>query len=68
LYEKVFFTDYDPKKKEQLFNPDKWWQLFEKYIKGVVFLDSELINYLMPSFREKAWEWQFVNANIDLIR
>jgi hypothetical protein len=24
LYEKVFHTDYDPKKKEQLFNPDKW--------------------------------------------
>ena len=68
LYEKVFHTDYDPQKKEQLFNPDKWWQLFERYIKGVIFLDSELINYLMPSFREKAREWQFVNANIDLIR
>ena len=31
-------------------------------------MDSELITYLLPSIRQKAWEWQFVNANIDLIR
>jgi len=68
LYEKIFWTDYDRKKKDELFNPEKWNQLFEKNIKGIVFLDSELITYLMPSFREKSWEWQFVNANIDLIR
>lgn len=68
LYEKVFHTEYDPKKKEQLFSPEKWWQLFEKNIKWVVFVETELINYLMPAFREKAREWQFVNASIDLIR
>ena len=68
LYEKIFFTDYDKSRKEELFNPEKWNQLFEKNIKGIVFLDSELITYLMPSFREKSREWQFVNANIDLIR
>ena len=68
LYEKVFHTEYDPRKKEQLFSPEKWWQLFEKNIKWVVFLETELINYLMPAFREKAREWQFVNASIDLIR
>ncbi|MBQ7616951.1 hypothetical protein IJS64_03000 [bacterium] len=68
MYEKIFWNEYDRKKKDELFNPEKWNQLFEKNIKGVVFLDSELITYLMPSFREKSREWQFVNANIDLIR
>lgn len=68
LYEKIFHTDYDPKKREELFNPEKREHLFEKNIKWIIFLDSELITYLMPSFRDKSWEWQFVNANIDLIR
>lgn len=51
-----------------MFSPQKRNQLFEKNIKGVVFLDSELLTYLLPNFRNKAREWQFVNANIDLIR
>ncbi len=68
LYEKIFHHDFDPEKKAQMFNPEKWDQLFQKNIKGVIFLDSELISYLLPSFREKSREWQFVNANIDLIR
>lgn len=68
LYEKIFHTDFDPERKEKLFNLQKRNQLFKKDIKGVLFLDSELISYLLPSFRDKAWEWQFVNANIDLIR
>lgn len=68
LYEKIFWYDYDPNKKSELFHPEKWNQLFEKYIKWVIFIDSELITYLMPSFREKSREWQFVNANIDIIR
>ncbi len=68
LYEKIFHTDFDPEKKARLFKPDERNKLFKKDIKGVVFLDSELITYLLPSFRQKAWEWQFVNANIDLIR
>lgn len=68
LYEQIFHYDFDPQKKEQMFNPQKWNQLFQKNIKGVIFLDSELISYLIPSFRSKAWEWQFLNANVDLIR
>lgn len=68
LYEKIFHHDFEPQKKAQMFNPEKWNQLFQKNIKGVIFLDSELISYLLPSFREKSREWQFVNANIDLIR
>jgi len=51
-----------------MFNPDQRNQLFQKDIKGIVFLDSELISYLLPSFRSKSWEWQFLNANVDLIR
>jgi hypothetical protein len=34
----------------------------------VIFLDSELISQLLPSFRSKARERQFINANIDIIR
>lgn len=51
-----------------MFNPEERNRLFQKNIKGVVFLDSELISYLLPSFRSKAREWQFLNANVDLIR
>lgn len=68
LYEKIFHTDFDPKKKEQMFNPQQRNQLFQKNIKGVIFLDSELITYLLPAFRSKARERQFLNANVDLIR
>ncbi len=51
-----------------MFNPEQRNGLFQKDIKGVIFLDSELISYLLPSFRSKAREWQFLNANVDLIR
>lgn len=68
LYEKIFHTDFDPQKKAEMFNPEQWNGLFQKDIKGVLFLDSELISYLLPSFRSKAREWQFLNANVDLIR
>ncbi len=68
LYEKAFHTDYLEERKQAMFSPEKWDQLFEKNIKGVVFLDSEMVNFLLPAFKNIAWEWQFINANIDLIR
>ena len=68
LYEKIFNIGFDPQRKEKLFNPTARNQLFAKNIKGVIFLDSELISQLFPSFRSKAREWQFINANIDIIR
>lgn len=68
LYEKIFNHGFDPQRKEKLFNPTARNQLFAKNIKGVIFLDSELISELLPSFRNKAREWQFINANIDIIR
>ena len=68
LYEKIFHTAFDPQKREKMFNQEQWNQLFQKNIKGIIFLDSELITYLLPAFRSKTREWQFVNANVDLIR
>lgn len=68
LYEKIFHHDFDPERKAKMFNPEARSKLFGKNIKGVVFLDSALISELLPSFRSKAREWQFVNANIDIIR
>lgn len=68
LYEKMFNEDYDPKKLETLM--DNWLskKLLHKYIKWIIFIRSDLIEYLIPSFTQKAREWQFQNANVDLIR
>lgn len=68
LYEKAFHNDYSEERKQQMFEPEKWDRLFQKNIKGVIFLDSEMIAELLPSFRNIAWKWQFINANIDIIR
>ena len=68
LYEKMFNEDYDQKKLEVLM--DNWLseKLLHKYIKWIIFIRSDLIEYLIPSFTQKAREWQFQNANVDLIR
>lgn len=68
LYEKIFHTDFDPSRRDTMFKPEKRKQLFAKNIKGVIFLDSELLTHLLPNFRNKARERQFINANIDIIR
>ena len=68
LYEKMFNEDYDPKKLETIINPELADKLLHKYIKWVIFIRSDLIEYLIPSFTQKAREWQFQNANVDLIR
>ena len=68
LYEKIFNQDYDLAKVSQMFIPAQRDLLHDKYIKGVFFLDSELVTQLLPGFLEKSREWQFVNASIDLIR
>lgn len=68
LYEKMFNEEYDQKKLNTLV--DNWLseKLLHKYIKWVIFIRSDLIEYLIPSFTQKAREWQFQNANVDLIR
>lgn len=68
LYEKMFNEDYDQKKLDTIINPLLAEKLLHKYIKWVIFIRSDLIEYLIPSFTQKAREWQFQNANVDLIR
>lgn len=68
LYEKMFNEDYDIAKVQQTMVPWLYEKLLNKYIKWVIFIRSDLIEYLIPSFKEKAWEWQFQNANVDIIR
>ena len=68
LYEKMFNEDYNPKKLETIVNPLLAEKLLHKYIKWVIFIRSDFIEYLIPSFTQKAWERQFQNANVDLIR
>lgn len=68
LYEKMFNEDYDMDKVQQTMVPWLYEKLLHKYIKWIVFIRSDLIEYLIPSFTEKAREWQFQNANVDIIR
>lgn len=68
LYEKMFNLDYDMEKVQQTMVPWLYEKLLNKYIKWVIFVRSDLIEYLIPSFKENAWEWQFQNANVDIIR
>ena len=51
-----------------MFNPEVREVLHNKYIKGVIFLDSTLLELLLPGFTQHARERQFINAAIDLIR
>lgn len=68
LYEKMFNETYDMKKVKQTMEPDLYEKLLHQYIKGVFFVKSDVIENIIPWFREKVWEWQFVNAAVDLIR
>lgn len=68
LYEKMFNEDYVMKKVEQTMEPWLYEKLLHKNIKWVIFLRSDLIEYAIPSFTEKARERQFLNANVDIIR
>lgn len=68
LYEKIFNLDFQTSRVNQMLQPQQRDLLHDQYIKGVIFLDSDLLSALLPGFREKAWERQFLNACIDLIR
>jgi len=68
LYEKMFNETYEMRKVEQTMTPDLYEKLLHKYIKGVIFVRSDLFEEIMPGFTEKIWERQFVNASVDLIR
>ena len=68
LYEKMFNETYDMKKVQQTMEPDLYNKLLNKYIKWVVFIRSDMIEKAIPWFTQKIWEWQFVNAAVDIIR
>ncbi len=55
------------------FDGDHIATLYEKsypgqQVAGVVFLRTDMFEELLPWFRKKIWERQFVNASVDLIR
>ncbi len=68
LYEKMFNEDYVMRKVEKTMEPWLYEKLLHKNIKWVIFIRSDLIEYLIPSFTENARERQFQNANVDIIR
>ncbi len=68
LYEMSFNTHYDKKKLNTLIMPEKQKLLLHKYIKGVIFVRLDLFTKYFPQLEKLSQEWQFVNANIDLIR
>ena len=53
LYEKAFNNDYDMSKVREMYSWDQWKLLHNKYIKWVVFLDSNLLTELLPGFTDK---------------
>ena len=68
LYEKTFNDDYDMSRVKEMYSWEQWKLLHNKYIKWVIFLDSNLLSELLPWFRDKMRERQFINAAIDIIR
>lgn len=68
LYENIFSRDYDTQKVEETIDPKIKETVFNKDIKGIIFLRSDFMEYIIPRFQEIARERQFINASIDLIR
>lgn len=68
LYERAFNKDYQTDRVNEMYSWDQWKLLHDKYIKWVIFLDSNLLEELLPGFSDKMREWQFINAAIDIIR
>ena len=68
MYEKAFNEDFEMDKVREMYSEQQWNLLHNKYIKWVVFLDSNLLEELLPWFSDKMRERQFINASIDIIR
>ncbi len=68
LYEKAFNEDYEIDKVREMYSEQQRKLLHNKYIKWVIFVDSNLLEELLPWFSDKMREWQFINASIDIIR
>ncbi len=68
LYELMFNKTFDMKKVKQTMSPDMYNTLLYKNIKGVIFIQTDLLEFLIPGFKKEIRERQFVNASVDLIR
>lgn len=68
LYELMFNKTYEMRKVEQTMQPDLYNKVLHQNIKWVLFIRSDLLENFFTSFKQKAWEWQFLNASVDLIR
>ena len=68
LYERAFNNDYQMSRVKEMYSGQQRKLLHNKYIKWVIFLDSNLLTELLPWFTDKMREWQFINASIDIIR
>lgn len=68
LFERMVGKEARPERVQQMFTPQEREMIKGKYVKGVFFLNSQLIPQLLPGFEKKMREWQFINATIDLIR
>ena len=68
MYEKAFNQDFEINRVREMYSEEQRNLLHDKYIKWVIFLDSNLIEELLPWFSDKMREWQFINASIDIIR
>jgi len=68
LYEMAFNKDYEMNRVKEMYRWEQWKLLHNKEIKWVIFLDSNLLEELLPWFSDKMRERQFINASIDIIR
>jgi hypothetical protein len=68
LYERIFNETYQQDKVDQVIDTKQRETLHNSFIKGILFLNSHLVNELLPSFTQKERERQFINASVDLIR
>ena len=68
MYEKAFNEDFEIDRVREMYSEQQRNLLHNKYIKWVIFLDSNLLEELLPGFSDKMREWQFMNASIDIIR
>lgn len=57
-----------PARIQQMFSEKDRKMIENTYVKGIFFLNSDLISLLFPGFEKKMRERQFINATIDLIR
>lgn len=60
---KFGFTDMDGKNIKALYE-----KVFNKQVRGVIFVNSQAFADLIPGFDKKLREWMFTNAATDIIR